>query len=578
MKRITFFILLLSNLTINAQQTSVGSSDFHIIKNNIIHYASQIELADSLYKNYLPQSNFEEVEAAVKYLDSICSISSNHQRKLRRHLLDTSNFLHARAHYYHAVGLTEKDDIVGACEHYLRALEIMKGFRVSEIQDVEDESVEDKSKLRFMALTYSRLGELFLEEHYIEFALNNFKNALKYSEMLDDSFAEAITLKYIGKVYHISANSDSALYYYNKSIETTSHPINKLDVDKYIAQILFAEGIKDSAYAIINHNLAAMDNYAPRYTYYSVLGSFYYYDNEYDSAIYYLEKSVESQYLYTKLNAATKLSAIYDSLGNYEMKMYYDDVFSQMTIDNINKSIDKTKLSALYDDYKNREYETRRKSTIKTIALLIMIAAFILIVFLLIIRSKQRDKDVLLQSKIQEVDNMNVVMSQMEKDLLDVKYKYSLARGKIKSKNLELRKKDDEINKYKQKYQHVDDVLHDEPVFDLNKYFQSEICRKILNDIDVLSKSKVKNYQLRPLSQYELALLLDTANICFDDYLKKITLKYNLKNNDLYYLCLRYLNINDKQISSLLGLTYSAVRKKRNKMKDIVVDLVKLTM
>ena len=55
-------------------------------------------------------------------------------------------------------------------------------------------------------------------------------------------------------------------------------------------------------------------------------------------------------------------------------------------------------------------------------------------------------------------------------------------------------------------------------------------------------------------------------------------LKYNLKNNDLYYLCLRYLNINDKQISSLLGLTYSAVRKKRNKMKDIVVDLVKLTM
>ena len=210
---------MLSNLTINAQQTSVGSSDFHIIKNNIIHYASQIELADSLYKNYLPQSNFEEVEAATKYLDSIYSISSNHQRKLRRQLLDTSNFLHARAHYYHAVGLTEKDDIVGACEHYLRALEIMKGFRVSEIQDVDDESVEDKSKLRFMALTYSRLGELFLEEHYVEFALEKFKHALKYSEMLDDSFAEAITLKYIGKVYHISGNDDSALYYYNKSLE-----------------------------------------------------------------------------------------------------------------------------------------------------------------------------------------------------------------------------------------------------------------------------------------------------------------------------------------------------------------------
>ena len=32
----------------------------------------------------------------------------------------------AKAHYYHAVGLTERDDIVGACEHYLTALEIME--------------------------------------------------------------------------------------------------------------------------------------------------------------------------------------------------------------------------------------------------------------------------------------------------------------------------------------------------------------------------------------------------------------------------------------------------------------------
>ena len=36
------------------------------------------------------------------------------------------DFIYAKAHYYHAVGLTERDDIVGACEHYLIALEIME--------------------------------------------------------------------------------------------------------------------------------------------------------------------------------------------------------------------------------------------------------------------------------------------------------------------------------------------------------------------------------------------------------------------------------------------------------------------
>jgi hypothetical protein len=34
-------------------------------------YESQIRIADSLYKNYLPQSNFEEVKAAMEFFDSL---------------------------------------------------------------------------------------------------------------------------------------------------------------------------------------------------------------------------------------------------------------------------------------------------------------------------------------------------------------------------------------------------------------------------------------------------------------------------------------------------------------------------
>ena len=34
-------------------------------------YESQIRKADSLYKNYLPQSNFEEVKAAMEFFDSL---------------------------------------------------------------------------------------------------------------------------------------------------------------------------------------------------------------------------------------------------------------------------------------------------------------------------------------------------------------------------------------------------------------------------------------------------------------------------------------------------------------------------
>ena len=98
-------------------------------------YESQIRLADSLYKNYLPQYNFEEVKKAMEFFDSVqLSAVSRQRRGLFNKKADNKNILiaesrlltAAKAHYYHAVGLTERDDIIGACEHYLRALEIME--------------------------------------------------------------------------------------------------------------------------------------------------------------------------------------------------------------------------------------------------------------------------------------------------------------------------------------------------------------------------------------------------------------------------------------------------------------------
>ena len=44
------------------------------------HYENQIRLADSLYKNYLPQYNFEQVKAAVGFFDSLRLTTVNRQQ------------------------------------------------------------------------------------------------------------------------------------------------------------------------------------------------------------------------------------------------------------------------------------------------------------------------------------------------------------------------------------------------------------------------------------------------------------------------------------------------------------------
>ena len=316
------------------------------------YYENQIRLADSLYKNYLPQYNFDEVKAAMEFFDSIRNEKLAIRNYGRRKAIPNSTFLIpnyqcAKAHYYHAVGLTERDDIVGACEHYLTALETMEelmsndeGLKAKGKKSVDNP--EDYEKIRFLALTYNRLGRLFFNEGYCDLAILKYRKALEYIEYLGNNKYKANILKELGNVYQLNGESDSALYYYNSSLKANPDLTNKLDLEKNIAQILFDKGEKDSAYIIVENNLGKIENTNMMGSYYNVLGKMYIDDKEYDSAIYYITKSINSNISYIKINSAIKLSAIYDSIGDYEKKAYYDDIVSKISIKDINKNVERS--------------------------------------------------------------------------------------------------------------------------------------------------------------------------------------------------------------------------------------------
>lgn len=82
-----------------------------------------IIVADSLYKNYLPQNNDSAVMAATAFFDSLSALYPKDA--------DLA-YKTARAHYYKAIGEREKDDIVAACKDFLKAAEIMKKNKYSD--------------------------------------------------------------------------------------------------------------------------------------------------------------------------------------------------------------------------------------------------------------------------------------------------------------------------------------------------------------------------------------------------------------------------------------------------------------
>ena len=547
------------------------------------YYESQIHKADSLYKNYLPQYNFDEVKAAMEFFDSLRLIKTtdNSQRTTdfvhrifpnkRQNKSCTSDacsrtvdccplsvdFICAKAHYYHAVGLTEKDDIVGACEHYLIALEIMeemmandkrlkaKGKKSVDCCPLSVDNPEDYEKIRFVALIYTRLGKIFLNESCCNLAIVNYKNALLFSNELEDNMFKSNTMKYIGNAYQLYSKQDSALLYYRKSLEYNNSIANKLDVEKCIAQILYYKGERDCALMMLRNNLNKIDNKIVKYAYHHTLGNMFYKDNAYDSALYYLEESLEDSIIIKKLAFTTTLSSIYDSLGNYAKKAYYDNLSSKLFFDNINKEVDKSKIQTLYNNYNERKSEKisiEAKARTRRITMISCLGAIIAIMFVFILRCNYKKQNDKLKGEINDYAKEN-------KRLID----------NFKKSN---DKKDKIIKQQKKEISEIKNQFNNATGFNLEAYYDSDICKKILSR---------KDSDFSFLKEDELALLLKSANL----YLNNISVRLReqfptLNHNDIYTICLIILNVEKNKLPHLLSRDRKTIWDRLDKIRRLM--------
>ena len=528
------------------------------------YYESQIRKADSLYKNYLPQYNFEEVKAAMEFFDSIRNEELAIRNYGRRKAIPNSTFLIpnyqcAKAHYYHAVGLTEKDDIVGACEHYLIALEIMEDMMAKDkslktkgkgLCDSASlrlcDSDEDYEKIRFVHLIHTRLAELFLNEGYYDLSIIYNKRALYYSYMLNDNLIQARTFKYIGHAFQLLNKSDSALYYYKESLNASADITNKLDVDKCIAQIMYFYKYEfDSAFMILKNNLNKIDNENVKYSYQYTLGNMYYNNKSYDSALYYLEKSLDNDIITKKLAFTTTLSAIYDSIGNYEKRAYYDNISNKLLKDNINKEVDKSKLQVLYNNYNERKTEkenaiakAKTRNTTITISLVVLVAVMSVIIYIRYNHRKLHNelkKEIDIRTK--DIESKNSIINQKEQ-LINEYHRTNESKDEI------IVRQSEEIQNLINEKEHA-------KTYDIDAYYNSEICRKILGE---------KEEKYTALSASELSMLLDAANENLDNIINKIKARYpQLNTDDMYYICLIHLNISKNGISYLMNRSRKTV-------------------
>ena len=449
-----------------------------------------------------------------------------------------------------ADSLRDAGNITAAAKNCFEMIEMVE-------KNVKKKNLTEDHRKRLVN-AYARLGDFFKDHTYPKIAALKYKKSLRWNEALNNDDIGSQLLKMIGMSY-MYFNADSALYYFDECVKTYPNHLNKIDIDKAIADYLFYEkNERDSAMRMMRDNFNIIEHEHVRYSYYSIYGGMLYEEKQYDSAIYYLEQAMNSSYFFTRLCSASVLSQVYDSIGDYEKKAYYDDITAKHSIERVENESDVSELMDLYNIHKANMSEIKKNQTKKKVT--IILTPIILIVAALIILRISRNK--------KRINSLSSIIDEKDKEIQDIRFKQSLVEGKIKKKNAEIQKQAEIIKEQEQKISTINDRLEksNSKKSDLDSYRNSETCIRIMSLIKENHDSETT-----ALSQEELMSLVQTANLHLNDFIDDLWQNFpRLKNEDLYYICLTMLNLSDKQISSLFGVAYSTIKTRKTKIATIL--------
>ena len=394
------------------------------------HYC-QMLISELLYKNDYEQSNREELLKAVDYFDSIVAANEykmdgrrDAPRASARNVQNIA-FLDARSHYINGVGFYEKGDVVNACAEYLRTLEVM------EAHFEEKELV--KHKARFLAYTYNRLGDLFSKQFMMESSITCYEKALVYCKIEPTSPIGVSNILYrIAKQYDKKDEIENARLYYSQALENMTVTDNMVYRDIVASKAFFEykeERVAKYALDELSTILTQANTENERLNRYYTVGCVYFYDGNYDSALFYFEPVfANKEDVWLQTQAAGYLRIIYDSIGHKEQSdAYMRFLTNHKKPEGENKAL-VSKLEAMFKNYQNQKQERqakieREKTIKKTLGIIIPIIVVVLVVyFVLILKNKkqQEEADRVLGETEQEHENeLRQLQAEAEQQLAD---------------------------------------------------------------------------------------------------------------------------------------------------------------
>jgi len=447
----------------------------------------------------------------------------------------TSNSKKIKADHFNAIAniYYSKDALDVALDYYLKSYNYYK-----ESNDETKKYILEND----LAIIYARLNNK-------EKALFYFNNIADHWAKNKDSLSLAKVYNNMGTLY-LERDLDSSLYYYQKTLSIAEKlKNNELNTFVYTNLGRVYLGKENSKLADKNFTKAinlVEKNHADESDawVYNSVAEYYLIEKNTDSAVLYANKSLEllknDSYSFSKLKAVEHLYKSYLLGRDFEKASTYFERFNEIR-DSLNieeKAVNVEKLK-LAQEYKTKEQIRtleESKQQFKYLIIGLSLVSVLLVLALLLIRSRNR-----------------LVNARLEKDLVEAKQKELNSHLELKNKEL-IAKAMMEIHR-------------------------TEIIEEILKDLKHIKLKAVKKETQQAIDYILKRLIRDTnSNIwnefetrfeqVYESFYKALNKKHpELTSRDKKLCALLKLNLTSKEIAQLTGQTFKSVENARTRLR-----------
>lgn len=476
-------------------------------------------------KNYILQKNDSLIETAVRYYDTTKETG-----------------MQAQAYYYWGSVYRDKNEQAKAINKYLRAIPLAQ-------------KAKDKVLL---GRIYANAGYIYYLQDFYDKADSIYRQAERIGFLLKDTslWAEAVAMQ--GKI-QLYQNQDfkaeEKLHEALSILGNFKQDGIRADIASALSSLYSKNENGEKALRYAKQNLSLQKDTAHCYRAFLILGDAYYKMGQYDSAYYYIKKSLSSSEYGTRSGAYMRLGEIIQKQGkliqSLEMErlysIYKDSLAQSSQSNDVTKVEQKIRIQEQQSQIES--FLSKYKSFIFSLVIVCFITLYLLRYYYNRLLKKQRKN----QQRIEEELHMKQVHQQKQ----------------LEEKNKEIKVLQQQITQ-----QHCNDK-QEAQIAELHYLRKQRIAliKEMVNIIDVntkvnqiLSDYKEKGYSKIILSENEWARLM--AEIDKNEIIHRICNDYQLTDEEYYICCLQSLDYTVTDMGHLLRCERLTVYRKEKKILE----------